>query len=332
MHAESYYGSKQNPMQLSWDGVYNRARLIVNKLNLDEIKLRFNLSNASTLNIYGIPRGGIFAVQAFYTALHDWLTSQFYTGSLRVVECPSAAHILVDDIVDSGTTMNRYLALATLGGKQAEPLFLALVNKLSEDDESLPWISFPWERAMGESTGIEDNIVRLLEYIGEDPMREGLKETPARVARAYGEMFSGYKVDPASVFKVFQDGACDEMVLLKDIQFTSFCEHHMLPFVGTATIGYIPNGLIIGVSKLARLLEIYSKRLQVQERLTVQITNDLERYLAPKGAACLIKAQHLCMSCRGVNKTGSTMVTSSLTGAFRIDHQTRSEFMQLATG
>lgn len=169
----------------------------------------------------------------------------------------------------------------------------------------------------------------LLRYMGENPNREGLQETPLRVIKSYRELFGGYVQDPADVMKTFEDGACDEMVLLKEIEFSSLCEHHLLPFLGVAHIAYIPNKRIIGISKLARLLEVYSRRLQVQERLTQQVTQALETHLSPLGSACVVQAQHLCMACRGVRKQSSTMVTSSLTGAFRKDPAVRAEFFNL---
>lgn len=177
----------------------------------------------------------------------------------------------------------------------------------------------------------EEAIKLLLRYIGEDPEREGLRETPTRVIKSYDQLFSGYRQDPSSVFKVFEDGACDEMVVLREIEFWSFCEHHILPFFGQAHIAYIPDGKIVGISKLARLLEIYSRRLQVQERLTQQITSDLDKFLNPLGSACVIEAKHMCMICRGVQKQQSIMVTSSLTGAFR-ETPVRAEFYQLIRG
>jgi GTP cyclohydrolase I len=168
-----------------------------------------------------------------------------------------------------------------------------------------------------------------LRYIGEDPTREGLIDTPSRVVRSWNELFSGYSKDPKSVFKTFEDGACDELVLLKGIEFYSQCEHHMLPFFGKANIAYIPNGKIIGISKLARLLEIYSRRLQVQERLTTQITKALDENLSPLGSACILQATHLCMCMRGVQKQNSVMVTSSLTGVFKEEASARSELLRL---
>lgn len=172
-------------------------------------------------------------------------------------------------------------------------------------------------------------VRHILRYIGEDPTREGLFDTPSRVVRSWSELFGGYQKDPASVFKVFEDGACDELVLLKEVEWYSCCEHHMLPFFGKAHIAYIPNGKIIGVSKLARLLEIFSRRLQVQERLCTQITKALDEYLTPLGSACVLEATHLCMVMRGVQKQNSVMVTSSLTGVFKDDINARSELLRL---
>jgi GTP cyclohydrolase I len=185
------------------------------------------------------------------------------------------------------------------------------------------------------STPLRSLIRALLNYIGEDPSREGLLETPERVIKSYDELFSGYRFTDekiAETLKVFEDGACDEMVVLKGIEFNSFCEHHMLPFIGIAHVAYVPSGKIVGISKLARLVDIYSKRLQVQERLTTQITAALDKHLMPKGSACVIEAKHQCMSCRGVGKQNSVMVTSSLTGVFKEEGTTRSEFLSLVRG
>lgn len=172
-------------------------------------------------------------------------------------------------------------------------------------------------------------ITRLLEYIGEDPNREGLKETPARVIKSYDKLFGGYKQKPESIMKTFTEGSCDEMVILKDITFHSTCEHHILPFSGIAHIAYIPNGKVIGISKLARLLEIFARRLQIQERIGEQVTNALMKHLKPLGAACILEARHSCMSARGVEQQTSTMVTSSLTGVFIEKPEVRAEFMRL---
>lgn len=157
--------------------------------------------------------------------------------------------------------------------------------------------------------------------------REGLRETSDRVARAYKEMLSGYSEDPKEHFKVFEEGKCDEMVIVKDIEFFSMCEHHLLPFFGVAHIGYLPYKQVIGLSKIPRVVECFAKRLQLQERLTSQVCNCLMVNLAPKGCGVVIEAKHLCMACRGVKKPQAKMVTSSLDGHFKHDPATRAEFL-----
>lgn len=272
-----------------------------------------NNATRSRILAYPVPRGGIHAAQAIKAEM-----AAMYGPELVLTESLPIADIIIDDLIDSGKTKDRIT-------KQHNKPFIALIDKRNSSYDS--WIEFPWERAQSE-TPVSDSIVRLLQYIGENPQREGLLETPARVIKAYDEMFSGYKTDPKSIIKVFEEGACDEMVLLKNIEFYSVCEHHMLPFFGTAHVAYIPNGKIVGLSKLARLVDIFSRRLQVQERLTVQITETLDELLQPAGSACVIEAQHFCMLCRGVRKQNSSMVTSSLTGAFR-QPAVRAEFFSM---
>jgi GTP cyclohydrolase IA len=163
-------------------------------------------------------------------------------------------------------------------------------------------------------------------------LREGLQETPMRVAKAWEFWTKGYHEDPAQVLKTFEDGAqgVDEMVVVKDIPFYSHCEHHMAPIFGTATIGYLPNNRIVGLSKLSRLLEVFARRLQVQERLTCQVADALMEHLQPKGAGVVIKARHLCMESRGVCQQGHHTVTSALRGYFKEQPEVRAEFLQLA--
>ena len=176
----------------------------------------------------------------------------------------------------------------------------------------------------------EDGVRALIKAIGEDVHREGLLDTPKRVVKAYKELTEGYNVDIKQLLSVtFDVGDVDEMVIVKDIKFVSLCEHHMLPFTGTATIAYIPLHRVVGLSKIPRLVDAVTKRLQVQERITTQITEALDENLKTLGSACLIKAEHTCSSFRGVKKQGAVMVTSSLTGVFR-NHEVRNEFLQLA--
>lgn len=162
-------------------------------------------------------------------------------------------------------------------------------------------------------------------------LREGLQETPSRVAKAWEFWTSGYGRDVADVLKTFEDGAegVDEMVVVKDIPFYTHCEHHMAPFFGTATIGYIPNGKVVGLSKLSRVLDIFARRLQVQERLTCQVADALMEHLEPKGSAVVLKARHLCMESRGVCQQGHHTITSALRGAFKDEPDTRAEFLRL---
>jgi GTP cyclohydrolase I len=183
-----------------------------------------------------------------------------------------------------------------------------------------------------EIIDLEDAVHRLLRAIGEDATRDGLKETPQRVAKAWEFWTSGYRMNPEDVLKTFEDGAegVDEMVMVKDIPFYTHCEHHMAPFFGTATIAYLPDKQIVGLSKLSRLLQVFSRRLQVQERLTCQVADALMEHLKPKGAAVVIKARHLCMESRGVQQQGHHTVTSALRGVFKSEPETRAEFLRLA--
>ena len=185
-------------------------------------------------------------------------------------------------------------------------------------------------------SALNEALVRnMLAAIGEDPTREGLRETPARVVKAWGSWFDGYKQDPAAVLKTFEDGAelCgDEMVIVRNIDLYSHCEHHMAPFFGKAHVAYIPDQRVVGLSKLARVVDIFAHRLQVQERLTNQIANAVNEVLSPKGVGVIVEATHFCMCSRGVNKQGSTTITSALRGAIREKPEARAEFMGLALG
>jgi GTP cyclohydrolase IA len=177
---------------------------------------------------------------------------------------------------------------------------------------------------------IEQAVRTLIAAVGDDPHREGLRDTPARVARAYGEWFSGYAVDPAELLRrVFTDADnYDDTVLLRDIPFVSTCEHHLAPIVGKAHVAYRPNGRVVGISKLSRLVDAFARRLQLQERLTGQIARTLDEALKPRGVAVIIKASHACMATRGVNQHGVSMVTKSWLGEFRQKPELRRELME----
>ena len=180
----------------------------------------------------------------------------------------------------------------------------------------------------------QDAIRTLLLWAGDDPEREGLVDTPKRVARAYKDWFAGYRVDPVSYLKrTFEEvEGYDEMIVLRDIDFESHCEHHMAPIIGRAHVGYLPNNKVVGISKLARVVETFVRRLQVQEKMTAQIANCIQDVLKPKGVGVIINARHECMTTRGVHKTGVSMVTSQMLGAFRKDARTRQEFLEIIRG
>jgi GTP cyclohydrolase IA len=277
-------------IRLTWEDVYT----LINKL----------IPRNSP--VWGVPRGG--AIVAGLTGI--------------ATESINDSKIIVDDIIDSGRTLQRYEM------EYPNKKFIALVDKRIDGQFHGKWVIFPWEH-QDETKDIEDTVVRQLEFIGEDPLREGLKETPKRVIKAFKEMTAGYQENPRQILsKVFTE-AYDEMIVLKGIEFWSLCEHHMLPFHGTATIGYIPAGKIVGISKLARLVHCFSRRLQVQERLTQEIANAMMDALKPLGVGVVLKAGHLCMACRGV-RTPAEMVTSCLLGVFR--DKARNEFLRFLNG
>ncbi|MFT3807934.1 GTP cyclohydrolase I FolE [Arenimonas sp.] len=176
----------------------------------------------------------------------------------------------------------------------------------------------------------EAAVRTLLSWAGENPSREGLLDTPKRVVEAYGDWFSGYAEDPEEFLRrTFEEVAgYDEMIVLRDIEFESHCEHHMAPIIGRAHVGYLPDGKVVGISKLARVVETYARRFQVQEKMTAQIARCIEHVLMPRGVAVVVEAAHECMTTRGIHKRGVSMVTSKMLGAFREDARTRTEFLQ----
>ena len=257
----------------------------------------------SCVRLYGVPRGG------------GYIVAMLGGMGYSVVGSAGEADIIVDDIIDSGSTREHYHT------RYAKP-FVAPFESKGE------WLVFPWEH--DEQHGAEDNVRRLLQSIGEDPTRDGLLVTPGRYVRALGDLTRGYDADPATILATVFSEHHDEMIVLRDVPFWSLCEHHMLPFHGVAHIGYVPSsgsGKIVGLSKLARLLDCYARRLQVQERLTDQVATALMEHLDAAGAACVIEGTHLCMAMRGVEKAG-VMVTSSLLGVMR-EGAVRSEFLRL---
>lgn len=269
------------------------------------------------IKVYAIPRGGIPV--AFLLGQHLNMT---------LMDDPIHADFVVDDLIDSGATMKRAHLMSMRGGRFREAVLIDK-TKLPAGHPYHGWIVFPWE---GDVEGsMEDTIRRMLQFIGDDASRGGLDETPARVAKAWQYWGRGYSMDPADILKTFEDGAenVNEMVMVRDIPFYTHCEHHMAPFFGTATIGYIPDGKIVGLSKLSRLLDCFAARLQVQERLTTQVADALMTHLAPKGCGVIINARHLCMESRGVCKQGHSTTTSALRGVM-FTGEPRAEFLSLS--
>lgn len=178
---------------------------------------------------------------------------------------------------------------------------------------------------------MQQKLIEIIKTIGDNPQREGLLETPSRVVKSWDHLYRGYKQSPTDVLTTFAADGYDQIILLRNIEMYSMCEHHMLPFFGKAHVAYLPdpNGKIVGISKLARLVEIYARRLQIQERIGDQVTSALMKYLQPQGAACIIEAQHTCMLMRGVEKQNSIMVTSSMKGIFLKNPEAKQELMQL---
>ncbi len=311
--ADTFHYSKRHrrgdgrPMDITWDGF----RLAVKEL---AAAIRIGLHTWSFKDgVYGVPTGGCFVAMELRNHINTPL-----------LDTPKPGCLIIDDLVDSGKTMERYKDYAyraAIFHKEHSPKDAALTAGLAEG-----WVRFPWEN----SPAPEDAVVRLLEFIGEDPKRDGLRDTPGRVTRAWQEMTAGYKQDPAEILSRVFDEPYDEIVVLQGCPFASNCEHHMQPFVGTVDIGYLP-GKVVGLSKLARLVECFSLRLQVQERLTKQIAEALQTHLDARGVAVVVRASHSCMACRGVRKPGATMITSAMLGAFREKAEVRAEFMALVS-
>lgn len=249
-----------------------------------------------TLKYYGVPRGG-----------------QCIAALLNPVDTPEEADVICDDLIDSGATMEHWKLL------YPDKEFKAAFDKRITNQG---WLVFPWEKKGVEE--IEQNVRRILQYF-EPQNREGLLETPKRYIKFLTEFLN----PPDFAFTTFDAEGCDEMVTVKNIPFYSLCEHHLAPFFGVAHVAYIPNGKIVGLSKLARAVDTYSRRFQNQERITTQVAERIQNELGAKGVAVVIKAQHLCMAMRGVKKHDTWTVTSKMIGLFRDDLNCRNEFLQL---
>lgn len=296
---------------LTWAHVDHAAAALVNRWGPRGISA-----------VYGVPMGGLPVAAIVAKALHA-------EHILALPDLPMRNVLVVDDLVDTGTTLQRYADdgyhTDALFRKPWSPADLAI-----DAIEADAWLRFPWE----STEGPEANVTRLLQFIGEDPTREGLLDTPRRVLKAWREMTSGTNEDPAAALgTTFDADGFDEMVIVRDLPFSSLCEHHVLPFTGTATLAYIPQpgGRIVGLSKLPRLVSVYARRLQVQERMTRQIADTMNEVLRPVGVGVIIRGHHTCMSNRGIRSTGE-MVTSVLLGLLKEDPRARAEFMALAKG
>jgi GTP cyclohydrolase I len=260
------------------------------------IKIKNKYPNA---NFWGVPRGGQVVAGIIGNAVDN------------IQDCD----VIVDDLIDSGSTKKRY--------KTFNKPFEVLIDKKKEYKDE--WIVFPWEiKEEGEET-VEDNVKRLLQYFGEDVNREGLRDTPKR----YVKFFKEFLNPPKWNCTTFKGEGYDEMIVQTNIPFHSLCEHHIAPFFGEGHIAYIPNERIVGLSKLARTLETYSRRLQNQERITTQVAEFLWKELQPKGVAVVLTAKHMCMEMRGVKKHDTNTTTSKMMGSFKEDYKARTEFLNL---
>ena len=272
--------------KITWEEIYAKIETLKNNLVKKD-------------KIYGIPRGG-----------------QIIAGLTGMaVDTPEEANIIVDDLYDSGTTYKKWHK------KYPNKEYCFLYNKQYEHQNT--WLEFPWENT-GEKE-VEENVVRLLEYFGEDTNREGLQDTPKR----YIKFFKEFLNPPEWNCTTFESEGYDEMIVQTNIPFHSLCEHHIAPFFGTGHIAYIPNKRIVGLSKLARTLETFARRLQNQERITNQVAEFLEKELKPKGVAVVLTAKHMCMEMRGVKKHNTNTTTSKMIGVFKDDLNARNEFLNL---
>jgi len=265
------------------------------------------------IKIFPVPRGGVPVAYALMGK-----------GAYVVTNKPEAADIFIDDILDTGSTKQQWSA------RYPWTEFFAMIDKKQNPlDFSDGFVVFPWEESAGSS--VEDSITRILQVIGEDPTRQGLIETPKRVAKAWAEWTEGYAKDPAKVLKCFEDGAddYDQIVLVKNIPFYSHCEHHMAPFFGICHVGYIPNKRITGLSKIPELVNVFARRLQVQERLTVQVAESMMEHLQPLGVGVIMDARHMCMESRGKKIHGQSTTTSAFRGIMAHDAACKAEFLSL---
>lgn len=249
---------------------------------------------------YGVPRGG-----------------QYIAALLNPVDTPEEADYIIDDLIDTGATRDRYLA------QYPDKKFFGLFDKTTDPSIAGVWLRFPWEKS--GDIEIQENVTRLLQHF-DDANREGLKDTPRRYVKFLTEFLNP---EPFN-FTTFNSEGADEMILVANIPFFSLCEHHLAPFFGTASVAYIPNDKeIVGLSKIPRVVDMFARKLQNQERITTQIAEYLDDKLKPKGVAVILKARHLCVEMRGIKKHDVQTTTSKLIGVFKDNQEARAEFLSL---
>ena len=298
------------------------------QLTEDSLSLAEIIPKLKYKYVFGIPTGGL--IPAFIVAKKIGATMLSLKEFTEGDYIKDANVLIVDDLVDGGTTLKKF------NPKEKYDVAVVYIKKHSPKNltrylcKEMPneWLTFPHEK---DSTGIEEHIERVLEYIGEDTNREGLIDTPKRVARMYKEIFRGYKKENKPKITTFEngkDGVVYDQMILDEGDFYSHCEHHMVPFFGKYYFAYIPDKIVLGLSKVARIVDYHSAKLQIQERLVKDVVDDLEKACNPKGIAFVIKAQHLCKTMRGVKKQGF-MTTSEVRGMFRDNLEVREEFFKL---
>lgn len=287
-------------MDTSWEEVHRAAYDLAGRWR-----------HTTLAGVYGVPRGGI-PVALMVSRLLD----------VPMLDSPVDHCLVVDDLVDSGATLRRYSPKYPVDALYRKPVS---PNDVAPDAwQREGWIVFPWE---GGEQSPTDSVVRLLQYLGEDPSREGLTDTPLRVVKALKELTVGYDMDPATILGTTFDVKHDQMIHVKNIGVVSMCEHHMLPFTGTAHVAYVPSDRVVGLSKIPRVVQAFARRLQVQERLTDQIADAIEQNLNPRGVGVKIVAHHQCMGLRGVMQPDATMTTTALRGVM-FESGPRSEFLR----
>ncbi len=290
---------------------------------VDQIAKKFlnEKSWQQPISIYGVPKGGLAPAYALVSSMQQRGIDAIVTDN------PQEVRIIIDDVIDSGKTRDYFLKL------HSQANFIALIDKTLPDSQFKNiWVSFPWEISLEETDqSAHDIVTRLLQFIGEDPNRKELIKTPKRVIEAWKFWTQGYGKSAEEILQPLPSGndEIDEMIMLHNIPVYSHCEHHLTPIIGIAHIGYIPKEKIIGLSKLARIVDMFSRRLQMQERLTNQIADAIFKYLEPKGTGIIVRAKHFCMITRGAQMPSGLTTTSAMRGVLLTKPEARAEFLTL---